>query len=168
MQAVIFTGVQGAGKTTFYRRFLFRTHVRLSLDLLRTRHRESRFLDTCIQTRARFVVDNTNARPKDRARYLVPARKAGYETIACHFSCDVESALRRNRSRAPDEIVPDIAVRGTFRKIEAPVFGEGFDRIISVTIESSGEYLIGEEGRVGVVPFPIFRMGGTVDDYHHL
>ena len=34
MEAVIFVGVQASGKTTFYKEQLFRSHVRISLDLL--------------------------------------------------------------------------------------------------------------------------------------
>ncbi len=38
MEAVVFCGIQGSGKTSFYRERLLATHVRISLDLLRTRH----------------------------------------------------------------------------------------------------------------------------------
>ena len=40
VEAVIFVGLQGSGKSTFYRERFFDTHVRLSLDMLKTRHRE--------------------------------------------------------------------------------------------------------------------------------
>jgi hypothetical protein len=40
VEAVIFVGLQGAGKSSFYRERFFDTHLRLSLDMLRTRHRE--------------------------------------------------------------------------------------------------------------------------------
>ena len=43
MEAVIVCGIQGAGKTAFVRERFFETHVRISRDLLRTAHRESRF-----------------------------------------------------------------------------------------------------------------------------
>ena len=43
MQAVILCGLQGAGKTTLYRDRFLATHVRISLDLLRTRAREAGF-----------------------------------------------------------------------------------------------------------------------------
>lgn len=60
MEAVIFCGVQASGKSGFYRERFFRTHVRVSLDLLRTRHREKLFLHLCLESGQRFVVDNTN------------------------------------------------------------------------------------------------------------
>jgi predicted kinase len=60
MEAVIFCGIQGAGKSTFFKKHFFQTHVRISLDLLRTRHREKVFLTACLESGQRFVVDNTN------------------------------------------------------------------------------------------------------------
>ena len=70
MQSIIFFGIQASGKSTFYRERFFHSHVRLSLDLLRTRHRERQFLLTCVQTQARFVVDNTNPTVVERQRYI--------------------------------------------------------------------------------------------------
>jgi predicted kinase len=40
MEAVILIGVQGGGKTSFFREHFLHTHVRISLDVLRKRHRE--------------------------------------------------------------------------------------------------------------------------------
>jgi len=48
MEAVILCGVQGAGKTTLYRDRFVETHVRVAMDLLRTRAREEAFLRLCL------------------------------------------------------------------------------------------------------------------------
>jgi predicted kinase len=40
MEAVIFVGIQASGKSTFYCQRFFATHMRISLDMLRTRRRE--------------------------------------------------------------------------------------------------------------------------------
>jgi len=40
MQAVIFMGIQATGKTSFYRERFADTHIRISLDMLRTTQRE--------------------------------------------------------------------------------------------------------------------------------
>ena len=60
MEAVILVGIQASGKTTFYRERFFETHVRLSLDMLRTRHRERLLVAACVAAQQPFVVDNTN------------------------------------------------------------------------------------------------------------
>jgi len=36
MEAVIFTGIQAVGKSTFYKEHFFTTHVRINLDMLKT------------------------------------------------------------------------------------------------------------------------------------
>ena len=40
MQLIIFMGLQASGKSTFYREKFIDTHIRLNLDMLKTRHRE--------------------------------------------------------------------------------------------------------------------------------
>ena len=39
-EAAVFCGIQGSGKTTFYRARFAATHARINLDELKTRHRE--------------------------------------------------------------------------------------------------------------------------------
>src|SRR6185503_3095740 len=55
VEAVIFCGVQGSGKTTLYRDRFLETHARISMDLLRTRPREAAFLRTCLEAGLRDV-----------------------------------------------------------------------------------------------------------------
>src|SRR5918998_5029044 len=81
MEAVVLCGVQGSGKTTLYRDRFLDTHVRMGRDLLRPRHREAAFVRLCLETRQRFVVDNTNPTPADRRRYVEPARAAGFRVV---------------------------------------------------------------------------------------
>ena len=95
MEAVIFCGIQGSGKSTFFQRRFFETHVRINMDMLRTRHRESLLLDACIQGKTKFVSDNTNPTVPDRARYIVPARQAGFRIVGYYFAADVKQALER-------------------------------------------------------------------------
>ena len=41
MQLIIFTGVQASGKSTFYHQHFYHSHLRINLDMLKTRHREN-------------------------------------------------------------------------------------------------------------------------------
>ena len=100
MEAVIFCGVQGSGKTTLYRDRFVETHARVSLDLLRTRAREAAFVRNCLDTRMPFVVDNTNPTVAERARYVEPARAAGFRLVAYLVEADHAVAAGRNAARA--------------------------------------------------------------------
>src|ERR671926_345106 len=99
MEAVIFIGVQASGKSSFYKERFFRTHVRISLDMLRTRHRERLLLGACLAAQQPFVVDNTNPTPAARARYVVPARAAGFHVVGYYFQTALAGAIRRNAAR---------------------------------------------------------------------
>lgn len=101
MHAIIFCGIQASGKSTFYREHFFNTHMRISLDLLRTRNRENRFLELCLQTQLPFVVDNTNPTAAERARYIALAKAARYK-VTCYFLSQVQKTHCFATARAPD------------------------------------------------------------------
>lgn len=141
MEAVIFIGVQGAGKTSFYRQRFFDTHVRISLDMLRTRRREQILLAACLEARQSFVVDNTNPLPADRARYIHPAQQAGFHLVACFFQTPLQDAIRRNNQRESKHKVPVAAVVSTFKKLRPPTLEEGFHEIRTVQIVPDGQFV---------------------------
>jgi len=134
MEAIIFCGLQGSGKTTFFKENFFRTHLRISLDLLRTRHREKVFLRACLESGQRFVVDNTNVTKDERSVYIQGAKDRKIMVIGYYFSSKAEEAIARNASRPAEERVPDIAVKGTLSKLERPDMDEGFDALYHVAI----------------------------------
>lgn len=133
-EAVIFVGVQGAGKSTFYRKRFFDTHVRISLDMLRTRRREQLMLEACLEAGQSFVVDNTNPAAADRARYVGPSREHGFQVIAYFFDVPLCDAMRRNERRLGRLKIPAPGVAGTFRKIQPPTVEEGFDCVYTVRV----------------------------------
>lgn len=136
MEAVLLIGVQGSGKSTFYRDHFFHTHARLSLDLLRTRHRLNAFLQTCLHTRQRFVIDNTNIYRQERAGYIQAARAAGFSVSGYYVQVPVSDALKRNAQRSGKQRIPDRGVLGTFKKLEPPSPDEGFDRLLIVELNA--------------------------------
>src|SRR5215468_2175144 len=77
MEAVILIGIQGTGKSTFCRERFFSTHIRLNLDMLRTRHRENLLFKACLDAKQPVVIDNTNVGAVERAGYIADARAAG-------------------------------------------------------------------------------------------
>jgi predicted kinase len=142
MEAVVLCGVQGSGKTTLYRDRFLDTHVRVSMDLLRTRKREAAFVRTCLETRQAFVVDNTNPTPADRRRYVEPARAAGFRVLAYLVEVDDVEALARNAERDARERVPARGVIGTRRRLQRPTPEEGFDELWHATAAPGGGWRI--------------------------
>jgi predicted kinase len=142
MEAVILCGVQGAGKTTLYRDRFLETHVRVAMDLLRTRAREEAFVGLCLEQRQRFVVDATNPTPADRRRYVEPARAAGFRVIGYLVEVADAEALARNAARAGRRRVPPAAVVGTGRRLLRPALEEGFDELWHATAGPDGGWRI--------------------------
>ena len=142
MEAVIFVGVQGSGKTTFYRDRFFETHVRINLDMLKTRHREQLLLAACLAAKQPFVVDNTNPLPSDRARYIGVAREAGFRVVAYFFDTTLRDAIQRNNRRTGKQKIPVPAIAGAFRKLQIPRPEEGFDDVLRVTIAPEGGFVV--------------------------
>jgi predicted kinase len=138
MEAVIFCGVQGSGKTTFYLERFFGTHIRLNLDMLKTRHRERVMLDACLETGQRFVVDNTNPTASERRRYVEPARAAGFRVVGYFFATAPREAIARNESRPEGARIPIAGLLGTYKRQEIPSRREGFHRLFRVRAEAGG------------------------------
>jgi predicted kinase len=142
MEAVVFTGIQGAGKSTFYRERFFDTHVRINLDMLRTRRREEILVTACLQSGQNFVVDNTNLLASDRLRYAAPARAAAFRVVAYVFKTDLRDALQRNSQRAGKQKVPAAAIASAFKKLVEPSPEEGFDEIYMVELRQDRSWVV--------------------------
>src|SRR3954454_14832961 len=135
MQAVVLCGVQGSGKTTLYRDRFLDTHVHVSLDVLHSRSREAELVRECLETRQPFVVDNTNPTPADRARYVAPARAAGFTVIGYLVEADPGAAFARAG-------IPPARVAATARSLQRPAPEEGFDELWPATAAPGGGWRI--------------------------
>lgn len=144
MQAIIFCGIQGSGKSTYYKQHFFNTHIRISMDLLRTRNREKQLLNLCLRTSARFVVDNTNPTKEERQRYILPALEARYEVIGYYFETGITEALERNALRSGKELIPEKGIRATRNKLEIPSWEEGFTRLFHVRPLTNHQFIVTE------------------------
>jgi predicted kinase len=142
MEAVVLCGVQGSGKTTLYRDRFLDTHVRVAMDLLRTRAREAAFVQLCLETAQRFVVDNTNPTPADRRRYIGPARAAGFRVTGYLVEVDRSLALARNAERTGRARIPVAGVIGTDQRLLRPTPEEGFDELWHATATPDGGWRV--------------------------
>jgi predicted kinase len=138
MEAVVLCGIQATGKSTFCRERFFSTHIRINLDMLRTRHREELLVQACLAAKQPFVVDNTNPTKIERARYIQAARACGFAVKGYYFESRVTAAAERNAGRPADVQVPERALRGTSARLEIPSRAEGFDELFYVRITDSG------------------------------
>jgi predicted kinase len=137
MEVVIFMGIQGSGKSTFYKQRFFRTHIRINLDMLKTRYREKSLVEACLHAKQSFVIDNTNPTAEDRLRYIPIAKQHDFEVIGYFFSPDVEGAIERNQARDKSEQVPLVAIKSTSNRLEPPSYREGFDQLYQVTLRDN-------------------------------
>jgi predicted kinase len=144
LEAVIFVGVQASGKSTFYKARFFKTHVRLNLDMLRTRHREKLLLRACLDAGQPFVVDNTNVTQADRARYILPAKAAGFKVTGYYFRSNLQDCLKHNEQRNGKERIPPQGVFAAYKRLQLPSLAEGFDALFYVSIGSNGDFEVQE------------------------
>ncbi|MGB1040605.1 MAG: ATP-binding protein [Flavobacteriales bacterium] len=138
MESIIFIGIQASGKTTFYKKYFFDTHIRISLDQLNTRNKQNKFLQTCFETQSKFVVDNTNPDKNIRSDFIEQSKNNNYKIIGYYFSSKVHQSIERNNNREGKNRIPEIGIKGTFNKLELPSFDEGFDNLYFVELIDNG------------------------------
>ena len=138
---ILFVGLQGSGKTTFFERHLAAAHVHVSLDVLNTRNRERLAIEECLAAGRDFVIDNTNPSRQDRARYFEMIRGHDYEAVGYYFRSALAECLERNDLREGKKRLPAKALKGTAARLELPSLDEGFARLHYVSIRD-GRFVV--------------------------
>jgi predicted kinase len=136
VEAVIFIGLQGSGKSAFYQKRFAQTHAHLSLDVQKTRFREQACLEKLLHNRQSFVVDNTNPTARERQRYIGPAKAAGYTVIGYYFDVPIAECLKRNQLRAGKGRIPAVGLYATRKRMQIPTLAEGFDQLFIVRAQN--------------------------------
>jgi predicted kinase len=140
-EAIIFVGLQGAGKTTYFAEHFEKTHVHVSRDVEKTALREAAVIEQCIKSGRSFVIDDTNATRASRAAYVRNAKAAGFEVIAYFFDTPVRTAIGRNNHRKDKKPIPVPAILRTAKQLEKPEIEEGFHEVRTIVPkeDKSGE-----------------------------
>lgn len=142
MEAVIFIGIQGSGKSIFFKQRFFDTHVRINLDMLRTRHREKLLFEACLEAKQKFVLDNTNLTREEREKYIVKAKSFGFKIVGYYFQTNLEKAIERNNQRTGKAKIPEKGLLGSFKRLQIPQFDEGFDELFYVSITDESGFVV--------------------------
>lgn len=142
---VILMGIQGSGKSTFYRKHLADRYVRVNLDTLKTRHQEKLLIAECVQKGISFAVDNTNPTKADRQRYIPLAQQEGYRIVGYFMESKLQPCIMRNNLRTGAAKIPAAAIAATSNKLQLPSFDEGFDELYFV--KNDGETMHIEQWR---------------------
>lgn len=142
MQLIIFIGIQAVGKSTFYKEKFFKTHLRISLDMLKTRNREKSLFNMCLELRQPVVIDNTNPMVEDRELYIIPAKEHGFKITGYYFSSRISEAIRRNKMRSGKECIPEAGIRAAGKRLVVPTYDEGFDELFYVSIGGNNRFIV--------------------------
>lgn len=134
MDGIILMGLQASGKSTFYKEYFFRSHIRLSMDMLNTRRKESLLLKACLDLQQGVVIDNTNPKKEDRQKYIKEFKAHNYKTIGYYFQSNLADCIERNEGRDGKDYIPKVGLYSTIKKLEHPSKLEGFDELYYVRI----------------------------------
>jgi predicted kinase len=134
-QIIIFTGLQGSGKTTYFNAHFAGTHEHVSRDILRTAEREAALIDECLRSGRSLVIDNTNATRAARAPLIQQARAAGFDVHAYFFDIPMRTAIGRNNHRKDKKPIPVPAILRMAKHLEPPSLDEGFDEIRTIAVQ---------------------------------
>ena len=129
---VIMMGIQGSGKSTFYRSHLASDYIHVNLDSLKTRYQERLLIERCIQQGQNYAIDNTNPTKEDRQRYISVAKDAGYQIVGYFMESKLQNCIDRNNQREGTAKIPAKAIAATSNKLQMPSYDEGFDKIYFV------------------------------------
>ncbi|HEY6139341.1 MAG TPA: ATP-binding protein [Thermoanaerobaculia bacterium] len=133
LELIIFIGLPGSGKSTYYRAHFAATHAHVSKDLMpnarRRDDRQEREIAAALSEGKSVVVDNTNPTADVRAPLIALGRRHGARIVAVYFETDVKTAIMRNRQREGRARVPDVAIFATRKKLVPPTLEEGFDEV---------------------------------------
>lgn len=135
MQLILLIGIPGCGKSTFYQKHFFNTHLRINLDMLRTRNRENKLIEFCIQTQMPFVVDNTNVQMEERKKYIELAKAKKYKIAGYYFESNLSHCLERNARRTGKGQVSEKGVKAKYYQLQIPSTAEGFDELYYVRLK---------------------------------
>jgi predicted kinase len=143
-ELVVLVGLQGSGKSSFYRSRFAGTHDWVSKDRFpnhrRPARRQRQLIEEALAAGRSVVVDNTNPTAEDRAELIGLARAHGAGVVGFYFESRLADCLERNSQREGKARVPDVALYVTLGRLCRPSLAEGFDRLYHVRLLGEGRF----------------------------
>jgi predicted kinase len=139
MEVILLIGLQGAGKSSFYRERFASTHVHVSRDNFRHNpnplRRQTALIEEALRAGRSVVVDNTHPSRADRAAVFEVAKRFNVPVIGYFFDADLKGCIARNNLRAGKAKVPVVGILATRKKLQPPSLEEGFAALFHVALE---------------------------------
>ena len=137
-ELVLFVGLQGSGKSSFYRARFAAGHDLVSKDRFPNNRnparRQRQLIEAALAAGRSVVIDNTNPTAEERAEVIALARSSGAGVVGYYFESRLAACLERNRQRGGKARVPDAALYATRKRLCRPSPAEGFDRLFYVRL----------------------------------
>jgi predicted kinase len=144
LELIVFVGLQGSGKSSFYRARFADSHDLVSKDRFPNNRnparRQRQLIEEALAVGRSVVVDNTNSTVEERAELIGLARTFGATVVGYYFESRLTDCLERNRQREGKERVPDVALYATRKRLCRPSLAEGFDRLSYVRLLGEGQF----------------------------
>jgi predicted kinase len=134
-EAIIFVGLPGSGKTTYFSAHFAATHAHISRDVQLTAERETALFRECLRTGRSLVLDDTNITRASRAAFIRAAKAAGFIVLCYFFDVPVRTAIGRNNHRKDKKPIPVPAILRAAKRLEPPSLDDGFHQIRTLSTE---------------------------------
>ncbi|RFU36102.1 hypothetical protein B7463_g161, partial [Scytalidium lignicola] len=159
---VLFVGSPGAGKSTFYWKYLQPLgYTRVNQDILKTREKCLKVTQEYLDEGKSVVVDNTNADSDTRSKWTALAKKNSVPIRCVLFTTkmdvcehnDVVRALNSEMNPEKRTILPKLAFNGFVSRFQKPVLSEGFQDIQEIGFKRGIFYTTTGSESLRVTPF---------------
>ncbi|KAK2606504.1 hypothetical protein N8I77_005247 [Diaporthe amygdali] len=144
---VLFCGPPGAGKSTFYWRYLKPLgYERVNQDILKSKDKCFKAAKEQLEKGESITVDNTNPDPEVRSQWIDLARQAGVPIRCVWFKTplslaehnDAVRALNKDMNPEARTALPKLAFNGFASRFKKPSIKEGFQDVVEVDFKFRG------------------------------